>query len=64
MATKEELNFSSSIEGLDLTDEEMIVINGGLEAQAQVHGEWCGGGCNGSGGDHCGVGCSASTSIQ
>lgn len=44
------------LEGINLTDEEMIVVHGGSSI-ATTSGNSCGSGCNGSGGNHCGKDC-------
>ncbi len=44
------------LEGLTLTDEEMVVVHGGVSL-AMTTGDHCGSGCNGGGGNHCGKDC-------
>ena len=44
------------LEKIALTEEEMIVVHGGISVAA-TSGNSCGSGCNGSGGNHCGKDC-------
>ena len=44
------------LDGIILTEEEMIVVHGGISVAA-VGGTHCGSGCNGGGGNHCGKDC-------
>jgi hypothetical protein len=45
-----------SVEGINLSDEEMIVVNGG-KSIASTSGDWCGVGCDGGDGKACGIAC-------
>lgn len=46
------------LEGESLTDQEMLVVHGGVSLP--VHGgNHCGSGCDGGGGNHCGKNCSS-----
>ena len=44
------------LEGAILTDEEMVVVHGGISV-AMTGGSHCGSGCDGGGGNHCGKDC-------
>lgn len=44
------------LEGAILTDEEMVVVHGGISV-AMTGGSHCGSGCDGGGGSHCGKDC-------
>lgn len=44
------------LEGAILTDEEMVVVHGGISV-AMTSGSHCGSGCDGGGGNHCGKDC-------
>lgn len=44
------------LEGVILSDEEMIVVYGGISV-AMTGGDHCGSGCDGGGGSHCGRDC-------
>ncbi len=44
------------LEGVILSDEEMIVVHGGISV-AMTGGDHCGSGCDGGGGSHCGRDC-------
>ncbi len=46
---------------MTLTEEEMIVVHGGISV-AVTGGSHCGTGCDGGGGDHCGKDCRPSQS--
>ncbi|MDD6853729.1 MAG: hypothetical protein PUD58_05410 [Prevotella sp.] len=44
------------LEGVYLSDEEMVVVNGGASLGLSS-GNGCGSGCDGGGGNHCGKDC-------
>lgn len=44
------------LDGLTLTDQEMVVVHGGVSL-AMTSGVHCGSGCDGGGGNHCGKDC-------
>ncbi len=44
------------LEGAILSDEEMIVVHGGISV-AMTGGDHCGSGCDGGGGSNCGRDC-------
>lgn len=44
------------LEGAILSDEEMVVVHGGISV-ATTSGNHCGSGCDGGGGNHCGKDC-------
>lgn len=54
------MNCFDFLEGKNLTNEEMIVVRGGVSVAAEG-GSHCGSGCDGGGGDHCGKNCRPSS---
>lgn len=44
------------LEGMTLSEEEMIIVHGGISVAA-TGGSHCGTGCDGGGGNHCGKDC-------
>lgn len=53
--TKEMINFVF-LEGMTLSEEEMVIVHGGISVAA-TGSSHCGSGCDGGGGNHCGKDC-------
>ena len=45
------------LDSLELAGDEMLTVDGGLQADLLKNGDWCGGGCNGGNGEVCGLDC-------